>query len=327
MRKNVVARKFEPEYYLARFRPAVFEYTGQASKEWTVTLTGWYFIEARGAKAADGQWKRGGCGAIVRGRFMLHAGDTLHVLVGGTSERARGCSGGAGGTFVTLNGRNVPLVVAGGGGGTRGGLKDADGQPGSLMEQGGDGVGAYGAPGGAEGQPGSNAQNRHGNGGGGFALTDPDSPLPNRHFPGPGNSFTLGGACVYGNSGFGGGGGHGSAGGGGAGGYSGGGGGAGGGGGGSYIRRAALDVSKSVAGETDYLPPGMPSWAARRQGSNSSSSVAYGHGRCTVRAPPGDQSSLRHRAFLAHSSAGKYSVHDICFRLVAAVGMLLGPLR
>ena len=50
MRKNVVAAKFEPEYYLARFRPAVFEYTGQAVTEWTVGLTGWYFVEARGAK-------------------------------------------------------------------------------------------------------------------------------------------------------------------------------------------------------------------------------------------------------------------------------------
>ena len=61
--------------------------------QWTAPLTGWYFVEGRGGKAADGQWKRGGCGAVICGRFMFHEGDVLHVLVGGASERVRNCSG------------------------------------------------------------------------------------------------------------------------------------------------------------------------------------------------------------------------------------------
>ena len=49
------------------------------------------------------------------------------------SQKRGCCSGGAGGTFVSINGRRNPLVIAGGGGGTRGYEEDdPDGQPGNL---------------------------------------------------------------------------------------------------------------------------------------------------------------------------------------------------
>ena len=59
--------------------------------------------------------------------------DSLDILCGGMSQKRGCCSGGAGGTFVSINGRRNPLVIAGGGGGTRGYEEDdPDGQPGNL---------------------------------------------------------------------------------------------------------------------------------------------------------------------------------------------------
>ena len=49
------------------------------------------------------------------------------------SQKRGCCSGGAGGTFASINGRRNPLIIAGGGGGTRGYEEDdPDGQPGNL---------------------------------------------------------------------------------------------------------------------------------------------------------------------------------------------------
>ena len=62
-----------------------------------------------------------------------YLGDYLDVLCGGMSQKRGCCSGGAGGTFVSINGRRNPLIIAGGGGGTRGYEEDdPDGQPGNL---------------------------------------------------------------------------------------------------------------------------------------------------------------------------------------------------
>ena len=50
----------------------------------------------------------------------VQADDELDILVGGMSERHGSQTGGGGGTFVSINGKQNPLIVAGGGGGTRG---------------------------------------------------------------------------------------------------------------------------------------------------------------------------------------------------------------
>ena len=226
-----------------------FKYT-ETVEEFVVPVDGTFRITACGAKAADGSDHTGGTGAIIAATFLLTEGTHLKILVGGMSERHDSQSGGAGGTFVGYQdkGTTRPLIVAGGGGGTRGQSGDEDGTDASLTEAGSDGLGSNSSTGGTDGTGGTSASGSYGNGGGGFYENGGEE---NRHGVGPGNSFVGGGACAYPDSGFGGGGGYGSDGGGGGGGYSGGGGGQGGGGGGSYVRDDGVAAVKQV-GHTEH---------------------------------------------------------------------------
>ena len=154
------------------------------------------------------------------------------------------------GTFVALNGRAHPLVVAGGGGGASYNV-EGDGGDASLDESGAGVKGAFTGQGGAGGHGGHAAVGGTcGFGGGGLGIPGQGSTSA---AGGSGEAFVdggKGGAQLGG--GFGGGGGHSNnngCGGGGGGGYGGGGAGNnGGGGGGSFIRpHGATDVAKRVS--------------------------------------------------------------------------------
>jgi hypothetical protein len=89
-------------------------------------------------------------------------GDKLEIIVGEASRRRDADTGGGGGTFVwvrrkLLPGLQIPLMVAGGGGGTRGYEDDYDGSDASLDVDGKDGKGpgethGKGGVGGADGK-------------------------------------------------------------------------------------------------------------------------------------------------------------------------------
>ena len=203
---------------------------------------GLYRIVAKGGKAADGNKKQGGNGAIIGASFILNRNDFLEILVGGMSQSKGPCSGGGGGTFVGLNGRLDLLIAAGGGGGTRGyddedqHGKDANTEPNGLA-----GHGEHWANGGMGGKSGRDAiwtGPCWGYGGAGHIENSTTS-----------HSFVSGGKGGEA-GGFGGGGSIGGYGGGGGGGYSGGGGGRGGGGGGSYIRDDGIDTTREVGNTT-----------------------------------------------------------------------------
>ena len=202
--------------------------------------TGSYQITAKGAKAADGKHCNGGRGAIISAVFTLHKGDVLDILCGGMSVCQGFHSGGGGGTFVSVNTRQLEgiLVVAGGGGGTRGyNNEDPDGCDASLELHGTMANATNCAEGGINGAPGLDATFAGppwGFGGAGWQRSSTTA----MSFVEGGN----GGEC----GGFGGGGGVGMYGGGGGGGFSGGGGGRGGGGGGSYVREDGENVTKEV---------------------------------------------------------------------------------
>lgn len=199
---------------------------------------GLYRITTSGAKAADGEKKTGGRGAIIEASFVLAKNDVLEILVGGMSTRKGPCSGGGGGTFVGLNGRQDLLLAAGGGGGTRGYEDDdQDGIDASVDPNGLGGHGEQWASGGMGGKAARDALWAGpcwGYGGAGHVENSSSS-----------QSFVAGGKAGDG-GGYGGGGAVGAYGGGGGGGYSGGGGGRGGGGGGSYVREDSLEVIKNV---------------------------------------------------------------------------------
>lgn len=204
-----------------------------------------YRIVVKGAKAADGDKGAGGRGAVIEATFDLAKGDKLAVLCGQMSSKStRGDSGGGGGTFVALNGRANPLIVAGGGGGTSG--DGANGLDASLNAEGSNGdpfpTAGVGGKAGAGGRFGLLST---GGGGGGFngdGVADSANPRINS----PGQSFVNGGMGGL-NGGFGGGGGTGNCGGGGGGGYSGGGGGHSGGGGGSFVAPSGTLVRKAAS--------------------------------------------------------------------------------
>lgn len=227
-----------------------FEYNGRL-QYWTVPETGVYRITARGAKAADGHHRNGGCGAIMSGLFRMERGQKLRVLCGSMSTMGpHGNSGGGGGSYVVAEDEDDPLVVAGGGGGTRGNEHDFDGADASLEESGADGIGTYAEEQGVAGKPGCGGHGSPflglGAGGGGY-----------RHAGEGGNASSINGVSLLTSQlasvhcrlfgGFGGGGG--GCGGGGGGGYSGGGGGPGGGGGGSFVHYDALEISRNVGHE------------------------------------------------------------------------------
>ena len=220
--------------------PLEIGYTGEIIKI-PLPSNGLYRIVAHGAKAADGEKKKGGKGAIIEAQFVLQKNDFLEILVGGMSIKRGPCSGGGGGTFVGLNGRQDLLIAAGGGGGTRGyDEEDLDGKDASIDLYGLGGHGGQWAAGGNSGRAGRDAVANGpcwGYGGAGHVENSTTA-----------TSFVAGGTKGDG-GGFGGGGGIGSYGGGGGGGYSGGGGGRGGGGGGSYIREDGLHIIRSVGNE------------------------------------------------------------------------------
>ena len=209
-----------------------------------IPARGRYQITAKGAKAADGKHQKGGRGAIISAVFTLHEGDVLDILCGGKSDRQGYHSGGGGGTFVSVNTRDLQglLVVAGGGGGTRGIDNEDVGCDASLEPDGTMGNAINCAMGGKDGAPGDDAIFRGppwGRGGAGWEQSSTTA----KSFVDGGD----GGEC----GGFGGGGGVGRYGGGGGGGFSGGGGGQGGGGGGSYVRADGDNVIKEI-GHMDH---------------------------------------------------------------------------
>ena len=98
--------------------PVVFDYTGSLVTS-TVPASGLYQILAFGAQGGNlelnpGVITPGGLGAEIGGDFSLIAGEILSVAVGGRGKDGAGAGGG--GSFVVGPG-NVPLVIAGGGGG------------------------------------------------------------------------------------------------------------------------------------------------------------------------------------------------------------------
>ena len=89
-------------------------------QEWTVPYTATFRIEVWGARGgnATSYSSHPGKGARMRGYFELTAGTTLKILVGQKGQDVVYGGGGAGGTFVaTID--NDPLIIAGGGAGTR----------------------------------------------------------------------------------------------------------------------------------------------------------------------------------------------------------------
>jgi len=240
-----------------------------------IPSTGQYRITAKGAKAADSDHLKGGRGAIISATFLLHKGDLLEILCGGMSDR-QGChSGGAGGTFVAVNSRQLEdiLLVAGGGGGTRGyDDQDVDGCDASLEPNGTSADTIHCAEGGMNGAPGKDANflgPSWGYGGAGWKQSSTTA----KSFVDGGN----GGEC----GGFGGGGSVGLYGGGGGGGFSGGGGGRGGGGGGSYVRSDGDNVTKEVGhcgyGEVEVAKVSGPPSVAHSKSTNSSKDNSREH--------------------------------------------------
>lgn len=228
----------------------IFEATGSI-EEFVVPSDGIYRIQAFGAKAADGDFGSGGRGASIRASFQLKKGDRLEILCGSMStQSSKGDSGGGGGTFVSINGRLNPLIVAGGGGGTRGTPEDEDGSDASLGPNGMDGIGKVHSAGGRDGNGGFGLLTFGGGGGGYFSDATGDG-AGSAMMDAGGRAFVSGG-FAYNHGGFGGGGGVGDRGGGGGGGYSGGGAGKGGGGGGSYVREDGFNVTRSA----DHCGPG-----------------------------------------------------------------------
>ena len=139
--------------------PCTISYNGRIVQV-KIPDTGRYQITAQGAKAADGKHCNGGRGAIISAVFTLHKGDVLDILCGGKSECQGFHSGGGGGTFVSVNTRQLEgiLVVAGGGGGTRGyDSEDVDGCDASLEPHGTMANAKNCAKGGVDGAPGQDA--------------------------------------------------------------------------------------------------------------------------------------------------------------------------
>ena len=228
-----------------------------------VPSSGQYRITAKGAKAADGETRKGGQGAIISATFMLQQDDVLEILCGGMSQR-HGChSGGGGGTFVTVNTRELHglLIAAGGGGGTRGYDDQVpDGCDASLDENGTWVDATNCVEGGLNGAAGKDAIFQGpswGYGGAGY-----------QHSSSTAKSFVEGGAggeC----GGFGGGGSVGLYGGGGGGGFSGGGGGRGGGGGGSYVRLDGENITKVIGNNGHGEVEIVHVWSGNTSSNNS----------------------------------------------------------
>jgi len=130
---------------------------------WTVPTTGTYRIEAFGAQGGGNN--QFGRGSQIRGDFALTAGQQLKIIVGQQGGLTGSGSGsGGGGSFVATS-ANVPLLVAGGGGGQYDGssaLFNAH----SVTTNNGQATGC--TSGGVGGAGGSGCNNSGASGGGGF---------------------------------------------------------------------------------------------------------------------------------------------------------------
>lgn len=242
---------------------------GLGIQQWTVPVTGGYRIEAYGAEGGTSggvnPGANGGLGAVIKGDFTLTAGQVINIVVGQKGSGSNYGGSGGGGSYVVAPG-NVPLCVAGAGGGAIGypGYSNGytNGGAGLITTTGGNsnvqGGGTYGvqATGPGGGAPGFGGTIGYGGGsgvasaGGGFVGDGANGGTPtNPTYSGGGKSYLngssggIGAQGITNSGGFGGGGGTQAASGYGAGGggYSGGGGGSltgglsgNGGGGGSY---------------------------------------------------------------------------------------------
>ncbi|MDA8248082.1 MAG: Hint domain-containing protein [Rhodospirillales bacterium] len=243
-------------------------YSGQR-KTFTVATTGTYDIVADGAQGGNAGGNAGGDGAQVGGDFVLTAGTTLDIVVGGQGGAptgAGGGGGGGGGTFVieTSTGgatvRDVLLIAGGGGGaGNASGNLHGAGYAGLTGRAGGNGAGRRAGVGGANGAGGTGALVQDGGGGGGYSGGAGGTSGPAGDGTGRTGSYA-GGSSVQGGfhalyasgaGGYGGGGGGGFGGGGGGGGFGGGGGGyfaftGYGGGGGGSLNNAIADANQTA---------------------------------------------------------------------------------
>jgi hypothetical protein len=272
--------------YRADFTPTgEMSFQGGQFRYYVVPTTGWYLLDAGGARGgpASNDSHQGGKGARLQGYTRLKAGDTLRIAVGGMGQKGvnkgnnpSGGGGGGGSSIVRVRNsaaadstnRYEPLLFAGGGGGAGSG---EDGSAGQVV---GDGKPAAGK-GGVSGGGGGIGEDKNGGAGGAGYLRDGVSHCKgdcNAAYPTPvsygGQAYLSGndGGNTYnegGTGGFGGGASAGPAesgvdgGGGGGGGWSGGGGGwssddqsqkhsTGGGGGGSYLA-ATLNTAGCLA--------------------------------------------------------------------------------
>ncbi len=246
-----------------------FSFTGTI-QTFNVTESGEYEITAEGASGGSGNagaGGTGGAGAEATGIFLLTAGETLEIVVGGKGSTGDGDSGGGGGggggsfVFIESDGTLTPLIVAGGGGGgSYSGATGSDGEGGKASSTGDDGLNS-GGTGGTDGTGGGGGNGNGPGGGGGGGYEGGAGGAETSSAVAGGSTITNfgggGGSDGTDNGGFGGGGGGGYNGGGGGGGYGGGGGGGGGdgsgtgtndgggGGGGSYD--AGTDAVETAA--------------------------------------------------------------------------------
>ena len=136
--------------------------TSGGTQLWTVPETATYRIYARGASSGGNQYQ-GGRGVDMRADFPLTQGQVIKILVGQGGRQSPSsdpCNTGAGGgSFVATN-ANVPIIVAGGGGGMGG--YEGTGYDGVTTNQGG--TSSNGRPGGTNGGGGASEQGASGAG-------------------------------------------------------------------------------------------------------------------------------------------------------------------
>jgi hypothetical protein len=138
---------------------AYFNMTTNGIQEWTTPGVGNYRFTVAGARGGNGGGEDVG-GAILRADIFLNANQKIYILVGQMGQDRDCAAGGGGGTFVayanpsgnsTAWGVNVsPLIVAGGGSGSRNNSSPTYGQPGQMTTDGG-GTGGGTSGGGANG--------------------------------------------------------------------------------------------------------------------------------------------------------------------------------
>ncbi len=225
-------------------------------QDWTVPFSGRWAVTAVGAAGVSADPARlGGRGARIYGEFTLTAGQVLRVAAGqmGNGAGSGSNGGGGGGSFVYDLTGATPMLIAGGGGGTRVSVGqngcDASITAFAITGSGGEATSPCTVKGGDAGLGGIVSSESWGSAGAGF-----NSNGANDFGYGTGGrswaSFLVGGtddACGIGFGGFGGGGsGGGCSGGGGGGGYSGGDGGRIAGGGGSFNAGTKVSATAGV---------------------------------------------------------------------------------